>query len=94
MKMKKDKEKILSLLSEEEKKILFWDYYPEKLGKIEILQRIAEFFPNHGRKPLIIKELYKELDNLRVDTQTRKIIEVYYEVLLEIEKEFEEKRDV
>jgi len=86
MKEKEKRDKVLGLLTEKEKEILFWDYYPEKLKYLKILQRIAEFFPSYGRKPLIIKELYRELENLRVDKQTKSIIELYYEVLEEMEE--------
>ncbi len=80
------KNKILELLTEEEKKILFWDYIPEKLEKKQILKRIAEFFPSHGRNPFIIKELYKEIGNLKLDKSTKSIIKLYYEVLTDMEK--------
>ncbi len=87
MKEKERKEKILELLTEGEKKFLFWDYYPEKLDYLKILQRIAEFFPNYARKPFIIKELYRERKNLRLDKSDLSIIELYYEVLSDMERE-------
>jgi len=85
--METENRKILNLLTEREKKILFWDYYPEKLSYLKILQRIADFFPHHGRKAEIIRALYRERENLRLDKNTEAVIKLYYEVLMDIERE-------
>ena len=58
-------------------KKLLWDYKKAPDDPIWRLQRIADFFPLHGRDRRTVRALYENAKNLIIDEATRLLIEEY-----------------
>lgn len=58
-------------------KELLWDYKEAPHNLLWRLQRIADFFPGHGRDRETVLALYENMEKLKIDRTTRLLIEEY-----------------
>jgi hypothetical protein len=58
-------------------KELLWDYREAPQDLLWRLQRIADFFPAHGRDRETVVALYENMEKLKIDQTTRLLIEEY-----------------
>jgi len=58
-------------------KELLWDYREAPQDLVWRLQRMADFFPAYGRDRDTVLALYENMEKLKIDHTTKRLIEEY-----------------